>query len=246
MVNITEDQVNDILERFDKAEYVYGDLRFYCMKSQYEDEFEDEFTDLVYTIGADDYDAGMSKIVFRFEEYPDFIVKIPITGYRRYSEVLDDDGDLVEWEENDSFLYSRASSFPDVEKWDYCGEEARIYKQACKRHVECMFAETKFIGRTKSGFPIYVSEFIPDGSSQMTRKKKDIYLSLAKEEHISTNGFGQYLVAEMLASYPVSIVMDAINFMRAYRIDSDLHDNNYRFDEDGKFIIIDYSNFNDF
>lgn len=241
-VSLNKDQMADIVSRISKAEFKVGDLYYVAYVDVYDGEEDaDNIYDIVNACGADGYDLGMSKICMYFDDYPDIVVKLPIRGATCYEE--DPESDTLEWIENDTIDYSHAV-VENGTTWDYCAAEEFIYNKAVVLGISPMFAQTMRIGTTEGGYPVYASEKIDDCPSKLTKPQFDKCLRYVRDAKFKTC-LGNSLVANMVASYPIMMVMEAVEFMRRYNVDTDMHEGNYRFNENGDVVLIDYSDFND-
>ena len=201
---------------------------------------EDKYDDMLNQVGADDMDYGASKIVFWFSELKDYVVKIPILG--RFDE----------WEE-DYVDYSNAINedigvrgYPD----NYCELEASIYNFAWQNYnniAQC-FAPTYYIGTTRNGIRLYVSEKVSKTLNH-TRTKSVSENSTKKAQMLidtygrHPGGLSEYAISVLYESYTEKIVHDLILFIYNFGID-DLHGNNLGFLQD-RLVLIDYCGFYD-
>lgn len=239
-LNITDAQVKDIMDRIDVAESKFGNMFDNMYLSMYtdEDSSADNMDDFIMSIGTSSYEYGMSKVVLFFDEYEDFVVKIPVKGCIVYE--YDED----EWIETEKHEYENAPTESKGD-WDYCHAEELVYRKAVTRGVEKAFAETRCIGHTRSGYPIYASEKITSYTSNMTKKKQDRFFEFIKSAGIICGMLGKYTVSELLNSYPVMFALDVVEFLRVNDIDGDMHSSNYLYDDDGHIVFVDYSDFRD-
>lgn len=247
-INISEAEIRDIIDRFDKAESIVGNFFNTCCAKFYSDEIDEEaFDELRSVLNSSGYEMGVSKVCFFFDQYPDIVVKLPFWGAEKYDMSYDDDDEDHEdgeWYLEETVEYERACMDNSKREWDYCEKEALMYEEAKKHNVEEAFAETKCIGMTSSGYPIYVSEKISEHTSSLTRNLRDKWDKKLKTLHYRSR-CSDSVVINLLGSYPVDLVLNILRFLYDFRVDGDMHSGNYRFNKDGHIVFIDYSDFND-
>ena len=181
---------------------------------------------------------GASKCVFRFNEYPKVVFKIPFKGEGRFffdeelDEYIYDTSDIVEWFEGASLA---------SEHWDYCEQEQEVYKLAEKANLSCFLAET-FKLCTYCGYPIYVSQYAKDVDNikECSEDSKKAAKKYIEEKH--DYNFSSLVLGNFLDRYSSEAVYRLLSFFWVYGL-SDFHCGNLGYDCDGKIIIIDYSDF---
>lgn len=229
--------------------------------------FEDEDGDIFYnfikqlgnSMGADCVHSGCSKSVFHFNEFEDYVFKIPYIGY---SYIEDEDTqyykDCAKEERVPSYfcfddvtLYKNASNdglYP-VDANDYCAAEEYIYRMARKYKVHQMLAKTTFLGFV-CGIPVYVSAnagktYSPKKQSNETSKIAKDMIDKSRKEH--KDSYSELYTTEccvFIETYGRKATKRFIDFIYKEKI-SDLHIGNYGYDALGNLKIIDYSGFHD-
>lgn len=229
----------------------------------FEDADGDTFCDFIKqlgnSMGADCVHGGCSKSVFHFNEFEDYVFKIPYIGY---AYIEDEDTqyykDCAEEERVPSYfcfddvtLYKNASNdglYP-VDANDYCAAEEYIYRMARKYKVHQMLAKTTFLGFV-CGIPVYVSAnagktYSPKKQSNETSKiAKDMIDKSCKEHKDSYSELYTTECGVFIETYGRKATQRFIDFIYKEKI-SDLHYGNYGYDALGNLKIIDYSGFHD-
>jgi hypothetical protein len=229
----------------------------------FEDEDGDIFCDFIKqlgnSMGADCVHGGCSKSVFHFNEFEDYVFKIPYIGY---AYIADEDTqyykDCAEEERVPSYfcfddvtLYKNASNdglYP-VDANDYCAAEEYIYRMARKYKVHQMLAKTTFLGFV-CGIPVYVSAnagktYSPKKQSNETSKIAKDMIDKSRKEH--KDSYSEFYTTEcgvFIETYGRKATQRFIDFLYKEKI-SDLHNGNYGYDALGNLKIIDYSGFHD-
>ena len=114
------------------------------------DAFCDFLKQLARTMGADCVHGGCSKSVFHFNEFKDYVFKIPYIGYayiedeytQYYKECAEQERVPTYFCFDDVTLYKNANNdgFYPVDANDYCAAEEYIYRMARKYKVHQMLA----------------------------------------------------------------------------------------------------------
>lgn len=229
----------------------------------FEDEDGDIFLNFIKqlgnSMGADCVHGGCSKSVFHFNEFEDYVFKIPYIGY---AYIADEDTqyykDCAEEERVPSYfcfddvtLYKNASNdglYP-VDANDYCAAEEYIYRMARKYKVHQMLAKTTFLGFV-CGIPVYVSAnagktYSPKKQSNETSKIAKDMIDKSRKEH--KDSYSEFYATEcgvFIETYGRKATQRFIDFLYKEKI-SDLHNGNYGYDALGNLKIIDYSGFYD-
>ena len=181
-------------------------------------------------VGAEDYKNGASKLVLFFNEFPQYIIKIPLFGcveidYDDYLSVTvsPDNLDYIEYGKN------------------YCEEEAYIYKKAKAKGIEEFFAKTEFL-ITIEGIDIYYSKKVVRASKyELQREKLDEAKSLRDSYEVD---LASSYIAQMLVYVSIDKIKDLLSFIYEYSI-WDLIGDNVFIDKDGHVQLVDYSSFDE-
>lgn len=229
----------------------------------FEDEDGDTFCDFIKqlgnSMGADCVHGGCSKSVFHFNEFKDYVFKIPYIGYayiededtQYYKDCAEEERVPTYFCFDDVTLYKNASNdglYP-VDANDYCAAEEYIYRMARKYKVHQMLAKTTFLGFV-CGIPVYVSAnagktYSPKKQSNETSKiAKDMIDKSRKEHKDSYSEFDATECGVFIETYGRKATQRFIDFLYKEKI-SDLHTGNYGYDALGNLKIIDYSGFHD-
>lgn len=255
-------QMIDFLEsRFNKCT---DDLLEMCqiyLEDSCEDTFEDYYQEFRHVIGASKVMNGVSKLVLFFDEYPDYVFKIPLRGYLRIPEEEEDEYSFaaqrdelcISYDRNEVSCYSDAShcgKYP-VMPDDYCETEEYLYGLASKAKVASMFAKTIYLGNIV-GVDVYVSNRIAheydDCKSRHTSKynKERARAIFAKSNH-KYNKYAELYpddLAMFICDYGINAAKRLIDFVNENDV-TDFHTGNFGIDESGRIKIIDYSGFED-
>lgn len=229
----------------------------------FEDDDGDAFCDflkqLARTMGADCVHGGCSKSVFYFNEFKDYVFKIPYIGYayiededtQYYKECAEQERVPTYFCFDDVTLYKNANNdgFYPVDANDYCAAEEYIYRMARKYKVHQMLAKTTFLGFV-CGIPVYVSAnagkmYSPKKQSNETSKIAKDMIDKSRKEH--KNSYNEFCTTEcgaFIETYGRKATKRFIDFLYKEKI-SDLHNGNYGYDALGNLKIIDYSGFHD-
>lgn len=211
------------------------------------------------TIGADWVHGGCSKSVFYFNEFKDYVFKIPYIGcawvkdedWVYYKDCADENNVPPDFCFDDVNLYKNASNdgFYPVDANDYCAAEEYIYRMARKYKVHQMLAKTTFLGFV-CGIPVYVSanagkEYSPKKKDSETSKIAKEMIDKSRKEHNGRcNEFYTTECGVFIETYGRKATKRFIDFLYKEKI-SDLHNGNYGYDALGNLKIIDYSGFHD-
>ena len=190
----------------------------------------ENYQEIADFVGAEDYKNGASKLVLFFNEFPQYIIKIPLFGcveidYDDYLSVTvsPDNLDYIEYGKN------------------YCEEEAYIYKKAKAKGIEEFFAKTEFL-ITIEGIDIYCSKKVVRASKyELQREKLDEAKSLRNCYEVD---LASSYIAQMLVYASVDKIKDLLSFIHEYCI-WDLIGDNVFIDKDGHVQLVDYSSFDE-
>lgn len=190
----------------------------------------ENYQEIADFVGAEDYKNGASKLVLFFNEFPQYIIKIPLFGcveidYDDYLSVTvsPDNLDYIEYGKN------------------YCEEEAYIYKKAKAKGIEEFFAKTEFL-ITIEGIDIYYSKKVVRASKyELQREKLDEAKSLRNCYEVD---LASSYIAQMLVYVSIDKIKDLLSFIYEYSI-WDLIGDNVFIDKDGHVQLVDYSSFDE-
>ena len=213
---------------------------FYDNLWSYDDDSEEltdrtcyqNYQEIADFVGAEDYKNGASKLVLFFNEFPQYIIKIPLFGCAEvdYDDYLDEDATVSP----DKLAYI------EYEK-NYCEEEAHIYKKAKAKGIEEFFAKTEFL-TTIEGIDIYYSKKVVRASKyELQREKLDEAKFLRNYYEVD---LASSYIAQMLVYASVDKIKDLLSFIYEYSI-WDLIDDNVFIDKDGHVQLVDYSSFDE-
>lgn len=195
------------------------------------------------------YDIGATKICLFFEEYPNYVIKIPFVRY------------------NGSQLEKANSILPeafqnDYENWDYCAVEGFIYDAAKKDGINELFYETEYL-LDMFGYPIYIQKKVPFILSSLicnedkgvvekflyldADKRKTLYLLNEEifEEYApgEVNNISKIWLYDCFNYYGKEFYKKAVIFISKYC--NDLHTGNIGYTKDWKPVIFDYSSYSE-
>ena len=226
--------INFVKHRFKGIEMFYDNLW------SYDDDSEEitnstcyqNYKEIADFVGAEDYKNGASKLVLFFNEFPQYIIKIPLFGCAEVDcdGYLDEDG-TVSPDNLDYIEYGK----------NYCEEEAYIYKKAKAKGIEEFFAKTEFL-ITIEGIDIYYSKKVVRASKyELQREKLDEAKSLRDSYEVD---LASSYIAQMLVYVSIDKIKDLLSFIYEYSI-WDLIDDNVFIDKDGHVQLVDYSSFDE-
>ena len=226
--------INFVKHRFKGIEMFYDNLW------SYDDDSEEvtnstcyqNYKEIADFVEAEDYKNGASKLVLFFNEFPQYIIKIPLFGCAEvdYDDYLDEDATVSP----DKLAYI------EYEK-NYCEEEAHIYKKAKAKGIEEFFAKTEFL-TTIEGIDIYYSKKVVRASKyELQREKLDEAKFLRNYYEVD---LASSYIAQMLVYASVDKIKDLLSFIYEYSI-WDLIDDNVFIDKDGHVQLVDYSSFDE-
>lgn len=208
-----------------------GIERFYDNLWDYDPICYQNYQEIADFVGAEDYKNGASKLVLFFNEFPRYIIKIPLFGYAE----VDDD-----YLDEDVTVSSNKLAYIEYEK-NYCEEEAYIYKKAKAKGIEEFFAKTEFL-ITIEGIDIYYSEKVVSASKyELQREKLDEAKSLRNCYEVD---LASSYIAQMLVYASVDKIKDLLSFIYEYSI-WDLVGDNVFIDKHGHVQLVDYSSFDE-
>ena len=252
MLNFLDNKFRKCNPEFLKLSQVY-------FEDDYGDAFCDFLKQIAHTIGADCVHGGCSKSVFHFNEFEDYVFKIPYIGYayiededtQYYKECAEQERVPTYFCFDDVTLYKNASNdgFYPVDANDYCAAEEYVYRMARKYKVHQILAKTTFLGFV-CGIPVYVSanagkEYNPKKKDSETSKIAKEMIDKSRKEHNGRcNEFYTTECGVFIETYGRKATKRFIDFLYKEKI-SDLHNGNYGYDALGNLKIIDYSGFHD-
>lgn len=200
---------------------------------------------------------GVSKMVIILPDAP-LVMKIPFTGFWMPESYLDEE----ELNNSDKYTYydewreaywqpfcGASSTRPD----DYCNTELEIYQEAVELGIGDFFAETDFFTFDLSGNRIYLQEKVTP-RLEMTNENLDTHTPSAEtrsrirtisEESSYSPCYCEEWLAECLEWYGEEKYMKFIEFSKKWSLNSDLHNGNLGYREDGSPCILDSSGFYD-
>lgn len=200
-------------------------------------------------------DNGVSKIVFYFDECPNYVFKIPFIGdYTVKNEAELDNLESICHNNKFSvdinvknfnrFMNANKGIIDEVSNNDYCAIESYLWSKACEKHVDDFFAETFFVCDFLN-CPIYASEYLPhnyfDENDMDQASKKSMEIVSTKNKN-NCSEMSNEMLAVFIDQYGERRVDDLISFINQYDI-FDLHEENVGFDSYNNIKILDYSSF---
>jgi hypothetical protein len=234
MYNEKSELINFVKHRFKGIGNFYDNLWDYDSDSE---ELTDRtcyenYQEIADFVGAEDYKNGASKLVLFFNEFPQYIIKIPLFGCAEvdYDDYLDEDV-TVSPDNLDYIEYGK----------NYCEEEAYIYKKAKAKGIEEFFAKTEFL-TTIEGIDIYYSKKVVRASKyELQREKLDEAKSLRDCYEVD---LASSYIAQMLVYASVDKIKVLLSFICEHSI-WDLIGDNVFIDKDGHVQLVDYSSFDE-
>lgn len=182
--------------------------------------------------GAEDYKNGASKLVLFFNEFPQYIIKIPLFGRA--------EADCNDYLDEDVTVSPDQLAYIEYGK-NYCEEEAHIYKEAKAKGIEEFFAKTEFL-TTIEGIDIYYSKKVVRASKyELQREKLDEAKSLRNYYEVD---LASSYIAQMLLYTSIDKIKVLLSFISEHSI-WDLIDDNVFIDKDGHVQLVDYSSFDE-
>jgi hypothetical protein len=225
-----------------------------CYIDDYDSYFEDTYYDYLASnkFGAELIGFGCTKMVFSYDQFPDYVFKIPL----RYMCEIDDHVEFFVDEMEDNYTdcgitreYKNASFnhfYPIDDNSNYCDVEEYIYNLAEKNNVSNMFFGTKKIV-DYHGLKVYASErgasTYEDYDGSRSLKITDDIVSNANDIS-SSSEFSMQQAIDMLNNNSFDDLKKLVSFLRKYNV-TDLHGGNLMYDNDDKLRICDYSSFHD-
>lgn len=232
------EKVQELFEDVDISSVVYGGCDSF--NDYYDYEMLDNFA---IEIGAD-CRSGVTKMVFFFDEFPDYVIKIPFRGMSCQDE------DYEIYDKQDFYGADARFKEKNIHSWDYCETEARYYKLAIKENVSEFFAGTFFLGMIQD-YPIYYSERVERSLEDLLWDNDTLFADNQSSEIASelcekygydvteTKSFEE-AVGYMVEEYGKEKVDNFLNFIKSNDI-VDLHSGNFGIHFDGSVKVIDYS-----
>lgn len=202
----------------------------------YDEAYEEEdFVELAEQIKADEFMCGRTKLVIKYNDVDDYVVKIPIRAQ------FDEDGDAI------TYMFADAA-----DNNDYCQAEADIYAKTEMYGVQDMFAGTWHLCDI-DGMPIYISEKAEDDFSCYFFGNKERFPFREKDDvcnQLETLGLSRGTILSLeavdmlLQQNGDELVKKLYEFIDEYDI-TDLHSGNIGYMPDKRVVLLDYSSFND-
>lgn len=198
---------------------------------------------------------GLTKIVFSFKNISNYVVKIPFFESHEFAYNEEDD----EYKEVCSYMYDSACldilgcHLGNINGNDYCKLEQDIYFATYSYSLQDMFAGTYLAFTIDDKYPIYISKKInkpyynavTDHCKTPDDFSKDIVNSvknLTKKYAGNNLDLPSYMRCDICKEYGEDALDALLNFMVKFKL-NDFHTNNAGYDENGKFVFIDYSGY---
>lgn len=185
------------------------------------------------------FDLGASKFVAILKDSA-YVLKIPFTGH--LNEFYEEETGHFGWE------YDDFSGCNDNERtgdtWNYCKVEAINYNIAVCEGFGKYFAETKFYGKTKGGFPMYIQE-----KCRYTYVSRPLEDSIKKAERLCESNWSVEItdpnwVASFIEFYGEDEFFRLNEFIQSLDGINDLTCKNVGYTMSGLPVLIDFSGFN--
>lgn len=181
---------------------------------------ESPFCDKFLESGAKSVDSGCTVIVLFFEEFPNYVFKIPCVG--------------IYIDGNRKFKYL---------KEDYCGLTKKIYDIACSLGISDILCEIKYLGII-DGFPIWYQERVRSefNYDEYSATHSDDSRKYAYVNHYKCGMLENYI--EIFYNYYGGEKMDKL-FLLLSKFDvCDCHCGNLGYIDD-RPVIFDYAGYNE-
>lgn len=224
--------IDFVKHRFKGIEKFYDNLWDYDLDTEEATDRtrQQNYQEIADFVGAEDYKNGASKLVLFFDEFPQYIIKIPLFGYAE----IEYDDYLNVTVSSDKLAYIEYGK-------NYCEEEAHIYKEAKAKGIEEFFAKTEFL-TTIEGIDIYYSKKVVRASKyELQREKLDEAKSLRNYYEVD---LASSYIAQMLLYTSIDKIKVLLSFIYEHSI-WDLIDDNVFIDKDGHVQLVDYSSFDE-
>lgn len=204
----------------------------YYYQDDCECEDEDHFYDMQAACCADDVRWGASKIVFFYDDLPDWVIKVPFFG--TYN--IDTD---------EYYDFCRANECGDG---NYCQVEADIALDADREGVGACFAHTYYV-TCINGIPYYASEKIEDtllnsDEPQVSEASSSAAENLSESYDLYELSLCDEVLAMFIEQYGETMAENLLKFLYDQEL-GDFHRNNLGVDAEGRIKIIDYSDYNE-
>ena len=179
-----------------------------------------------------DYRWGATQFVIMSDDW-DYVFKIPFNGEWNY----DCDEDNFYFEE---FHH------------DYGERALERYDQAEDAGIGFLFASTQVACYSKNGYPIYVqpkvttfSEVYYEQQQEKTEEERNSVKNfLLKNYNKDYNRLAIDWQYDVIKYYGEQVLKNLLDFIYDYETSvSDLHNDNFGYDKDGKPVILDYSDY---
>lgn len=222
----------------------------HALEWYYNDGYDCDFSiynEIAEEMGARWCNAGVSKVVFYFDEFPEIVFKIPFIGVR----LLNEDGDYFNCK-----YYSEAnsidSSFAEFSDSDYCAIEAELFNLADYYGVGSIFAKTEYAGEYKQ-IPFYISEKIESPNfydydynyyRHASVETKKTAQNILRDSDCEDYNFNVTYLALIIDQYGKAMAEEFMYFITVFKV-QDLHCGNVGWDSNNNFRIFDYSGFRD-
>lgn len=207
-------------------------------------------------IDSDFFCNGKTKVVVGFDQFPDYVFKIPIESERCYLYDEHEDRSIFDHEDSyfyaweifdyvsDDFTFFVADNCWDLpsDNCDYCSVEAAVYRYAEKMGVDSAFAGTWYLGDI-GGVNIYVSERVKSYWEYDRRvpENEGVFDSIKNTPEMYNSNIEQLQLAYLIKDYSYAFALKLVNFINECNI-SDLHGDNYGC-ANNKLVILDYSGY---
>lgn len=214
-----------------------------------EDIADGYYDSIGHEMGAEAIYNGVSKLVMKFNEYPDVVFKFPFIAISVLEPSEDDDFYLCscDYDFNDYEDYYRKMSgayneYVECLSDDYCDCEQEVYQIARCNGISDMFAETSYLGTTKSGVKVYMSsrcdaaDFTDNDDSRKSAKT----LLDNNNDYI---GMSESVGGTFIEDYGIDRFKELLDFLSSIHI-GDIHSGNVMENSNNKVVITDYSDYN--
>ena len=210
----------------------------YNQIDEFQDESEEHWEDIGNLFHADSIKHGASKVVLFYDDYPDWVIKVPIFGDYFEEDRSYHDYTSANLYENETHIFQSN---------DYCNTETLVAKYAIQAKLQDIFALTYFIGFIH-GIPFYCSERIKETlceSNYIFSSNNEIVYSTEKiitQYPNIEDSMNEQVLEYFVSQYGKERIIALVRFLIHLNI-RDLHNENIGLDKNYQLKIIDYSNF---